>query len=254
MRKEQYLLRRERDINTTDQFMMSIAVSCVIHLALVLAAVLFTTWSYKQRIIVPGYKVNLVSAPKAGSLLKPTVAKKKRAVKKKKTAKKTKIKKATYKITKKKKSKAEKKIVPKKKKPKKLAKKTPQPKRVKTTPDKVILKKKKTDVKPGKTLVAEGTPFEYIWYLKIIERKVNENWVTHGIDISRKRQDPVVAFSIARGGAIQNVMMKESSGSRELDASAIEAVRKATPFPPLPDDFSKDNLTIFFKFDYEQSQ
>ncbi|MGK0674668.1 MAG: TonB family protein [Halothiobacillaceae bacterium] len=45
----------------------------------------------------------------------------------------------------------------------------------------------------------------------------------------------VVAFTVEADGRLAGVRVVESSGSELLDEAALEAVRKAAPFPPFPD-------------------
>lgn len=45
-----------------------------------------------------------------------------------------------------------------------------------------------------------------------------------------------VGFSVARSGGLGGVRLTASSGSPALDAAALAAVRRAAPFPPVPDD------------------
>ncbi|MBP0651965.1 energy transducer TonB, partial [Mycobacterium tuberculosis] len=44
-----------------------------------------------------------------------------------------------------------------------------------------------------------------------------------------------VAFSVSRGGELAGVRLAMSSGATALDAAALAAVRRAAPFPPVPD-------------------
>ena len=104
----------------------------------------------------------------------------------------------------------------------------------------------------GGGLVTEGMAFPHTWYLQIIERKANENWITHGIIISGKRADPVVRFNILRNGKVDGLDLEKSSGNPTLDESALAAITRASPFPQLPADYGSDHLTVHFSFTYEQ--
>jgi protein TonB len=53
-----------------------------------------------------------------------------------------------------------------------------------------------------------------------------------------------ISFTVLPSGHAENVMLRESSGSRALDAEALDAVRRASPFPPFPADFKESTLTI----------
>jgi protein TonB len=251
MRQTQSLVRRDRDLNSSKQFIRSIGISAVAHAAFILGLVLFAQWSYKPNIIVPGYTVDLVSMQKKpGSLLDPSPVKgppkKKKPQVKKKPYKKIKKKKTTK--VKKKTSKA-KKIVPKKKVVPKPSKKKVAPKPKKTPPKPVV---EPTPSGGQQSIVTEGDPFTHLWYLKIVERKVRDNWITHGLDAVGQQQNPLVHFTISRDGQVTSMKLEKSSGNEELDRSALAAVREAQPFPQLPDDFKSDSLGIHYEFSYEQ--
>jgi len=256
MKKGQVLARRERDLNSPKQFARSVGVSAVAHLALLLMLFLFSQWSFKPNAIVPSpYVVKIVTPDqlKPRSLLEQKKKKRKPPAPKVKKTSKHKKKKAKPRAKKKKISKA-KKIVPitKEKPKKKPKKKAPPQKKEKPLPEKKPAPKEQPRQEPQKTMVTDGEYFPHIWYLKIVEKKVNENWVTHGIDITGKRADPVVSFRVARDGSVYGIKLERSSGSAALDQSAVEAVENASPFPPLPEDFKGDSLGVHFGFDYEQ--
>ncbi len=251
MKIEQLVSQRDRDLNTRNHFLKALGISAIFHLCIILVIVLVATMSSHPKILVPGYKVSLVMSPKPSTLQKKRVTKprkkKKRIVKK--APKNVKVKKAKPKA-KKKTSPKGKKIVPKKKEPEK-------PKKV-IAPEKVETRKeaapKKPDKPSQKAVVAAGMPFPHLWYLKLVERRVDENWATHGIDLRGMRGDPVVRFTITRDGSLSSVLMEKSSGSPDLDDSAVQAVRESSPFPPLPDDFSADKLDVHFGFSYAQHE
>ncbi len=243
MKGTQLLSRRERDLNTQKQFFRSLGVSAVAHAAFILGIIIISEWGYKPKIIVPGYMVNLVTldSVKPHSLLdspKPELKKKNHGQVKKKKA-----------VIPRKKTSVAKKIVPKKKKKQSLK---PKKKAVAILRPKQDLKQKTTV--PRKTIVTEGAAFPHIWYLKIVERKVKEHWITHGMDTAGQRSDPVVRFRIGRDGMISEQRLERSSGSEILDISSISAVTNAQPFPPLPEDYPEDSLVVHFGFSYEQHE
>lgn len=260
MKREQVLSRRERDLNTPAQLRRAMAVSAAAHLLAALLVVALGRLAAGPKPIVPSpYMVRLVTAREAAprSLLEEK-KKKAPAPKKKKTKRAKKVKRE--KITVKKKTgHAEKKIVPVKEKkapapPPEKKEPPPPPSR----PEPAPLKKEPSTPEPPapeKTVAPdEGTYFPYVWYLKIMERKVTENWITHGIDITGKRADPVVRFRISRDGSVFGLRMERSSGSPALDQSAVEAVTAAAPFPPLPEGFEGESLGVHFAFNYEQRE
>ncbi len=65
--------------------------------------------------------------------------------------------------------------------------------------------------------------------------------------IARKRLyegQPVVAFTLAKNGAIIDLALHESSSYNQLDSAALSAVRKAMPYPPIPDPLGLESITF----------
>lgn len=54
----------------------------------------------------------------------------------------------------------------------------------------------------------------------------------------------IVRFTIARSGAVGQVNVVRSSGSEALDEAGLALVRRAAPYPPLPEDFSGNVMTL----------
>jgi len=54
----------------------------------------------------------------------------------------------------------------------------------------------------------------------------------------------IVIFDILRNGQVRNVTVLQSSGNRALDYSAQRAIFLASPFPPLPAGFEREEARI----------
>jgi TonB family protein len=54
----------------------------------------------------------------------------------------------------------------------------------------------------------------------------------------------VLTFSIARDGRLLDVKISKSSGVVALDRGLVEAIRAASPYPPLPAEISGDRVTF----------
>ena len=95
--------------------------------------------------------------------------------------------------------------------------------------------------------------FPYTYYLQIITDRVSSNWFTSLVDPGVQGQfQSVVYFRIYRNGQISEVKVQESSGLRSLDLSAIRAVQRSAPLPPLPSDYGKDYLGIYLIFEHSK--
>ncbi|MBI4827557.1 MAG: TonB family protein [Nitrospinae bacterium] len=248
---------RERDLNSARQLVGSLGVSAIAHLAFIIGFLLVEAWSPKPRLVVPGYHVNLVTMQelRPGSLLEPESpgggAVPEKPAPPLKEAGAPPVMKKTIEPVKKAEPEAKKIMPVGKEGPKLPEKKEPE------APRKEIAAPgggggPGAGGGPRKTIVTEGVAFPHLWYLQIVERKVRDNWITHGVDISTKRADPVVRFSIGRDGRVTESRLERPSGSEPLDESALGAVSMAGPFPPLPEDYPASALTIYFAFSYEQ--
>lgn len=73
-----------------------------------------------------------------------------------------------------------------------------------------------------------------VYYTEIWER-VRHQWVLpEALVKSPRNLEAVVVARIRRDGSLAKVWLERSSGNSRLDASALRAVEKAAPFPPLP--------------------
>lgn len=85
----------------------------------------------------------------------------------------------------------------------------------------------------------------YGWYRDLIETRVAQKWDTSEVDPRITTAPPViVTFDILRSGQVRNVMVVQGSGNRTLDYSAQRAIYLASPFPPLPAGFERDEARI----------
>lgn len=88
-------------------------------------------------------------------------------------------------------------------------------------------------------------------YQRLINQRVETKW--NRPLSARKGMVTVLRISVLPGGEVSNVITLQSSGDPAFDASAEEAVRRASPLP-VPDDpalFSQYFRTITFRFSPE---
>lgn len=102
---------------------------------------------------------------------------------------------------------------------------------------------------PGPLPTAESkvhaVDFPFAWYLGTVKEKVLREWDTPGQTMLRGNR-VVIAFEIHRNGRVENVRVERPSGTPGLDTSAVRAVDRAQPFPPLPDEREYLDLTMTF--------
>jgi len=92
--------------------------------------------------------------------------------------------------------------------------------------------------------------FPYQYYTQIIRDRISSNWFTSLVDPGVEGTlQTAVYFRIFRNGTISNVEVRESSGVRAFDSSAVRAIMNSAPFPPLPADYDEQYLGIILIFE-----
>ena len=109
-----------------------------------------------------------------------------------------------------------------------------------------------TDI-DGPTGSTEGastgsTNFAFPGYLQRIDNKIRWQWAPP--PITPEEDSLVVRFDIKKDGSIDkmSVVVEESSGNPFFDQAALRAVYAAHPFPPLPEAYSDQILTVYMHF------
>lgn len=97
--------------------------------------------------------------------------------------------------------------------------------------------------------------FPYAYYIAALRSKISASWynalVSPGL---RGKHVVVVYFKITRTGHIMDLELRKKSGIQTLDLSAYRAVENASPFPPLPNQFTDRYLGVYFEFIYEKNK
>jgi protein TonB len=97
-------------------------------------------------------------------------------------------------------------------------------------------------------MTLDVTDFPHAWYLRQVLQKVEERWQTQNRP-NEPGQKPRIYVEIQRDGSIAVPRIEQSSGSAYYDRAALRAISEASPFPPLPSDWSKPALRVLFNFD-----
>jgi len=102
----------------------------------------------------------------------------------------------------------------------------------------------------GTTLKALNAPeIQFISYFAGIKRKIELVWgypaAADGIE-----GDVIVDFVIGRGGRLDAINLVQGSGHKMLDDEALGAIRKASPYDPIPSEYKIPNLQIRAHFIY----
>ena len=97
----------------------------------------------------------------------------------------------------------------------------------------------------------KGGPFgnRFAWYAEILQRAIGEQWRRTLGQVSGGASKPVVAtFVIRASGQIDQVAVRQASGNRSLDYSALRAINNASPVRPLPRGIGKRSVVIEMHF------
>jgi TonB family protein len=96
----------------------------------------------------------------------------------------------------------------------------------------------------------EDQDFHYVWYGKIIKRRVSDSWFPPYVARMGLTGCSVVTFKILRNGDVTDIKLSESSGNKTLDQAALNAVISVERFPVLPVDYRRTSLRVKFSFLY----
>ena len=69
-------------------------------------------------------------------------------------------------------------------------------------------------------------------YLDRVERHIMAVWK---LPPNANELKVVIRLRVERSGHVSDVRVEKSSGDKQFDASAVQAVRRASPFPPIPE-------------------
>ncbi len=101
---------------------------------------------------------------------------------------------------------------------------------------------------PKEDIVTLNTDdLKYASYMHQLKRRIET--ILQYPESLRDRRPPVqgtayISFTIAKDGHLEDLKLLNSSGSRELDAESLRAIREAFPFLPLPESWKRDSFPI----------
>ncbi|MGO9137323.1 MAG: energy transducer TonB [Syntrophales bacterium] len=85
-------------------------------------------------------------------------------------------------------------------------------------------------------------------YYSLIWSRIKGKWTLPQGILPRENIETVVQARILRNGTVVDLSFEKRSGNRYFDESAMKAIRKASPFPPLPDSIRDNNIDIGIRF------
>jgi colicin import membrane protein len=86
-------------------------------------------------------------------------------------------------------------------------------------------------------------------YYNLIWQRIRSVWVLpEEVLRGKKDLETIIAIRIARDGQIIDIQFEKKSGNLYLDESALRAIKKANPLPPLPPSFEGDIFDVGVRF------
>jgi periplasmic protein TonB len=110
---------------------------------------------------------------------------------------------------------------------------------------------KKEDIGRDNTLTFDTRDFKYYSYMLKLKERIESVW-NYPADAAARgiSGDLYIRFTIRKNGSLEEAELMRTSGHRDLDDAAKQALRNAQPYWPLPDEWGKDSLTITGHFVY----
>ena len=85
-------------------------------------------------------------------------------------------------------------------------------------------------------------------YIGTVWMKVKENWAMPQSLLPEKNITTIIDVRISRSGALEYAGFEKRSGNSYFDESALKAVKKSSPFPPLPFWARNNSIEIGIRF------
>jgi len=106
----------------------------------------------------------------------------------------------------------------------------------------------KTDI-PAETPPSDSEMSSQInAYIGMVWSKVKQNWAMPSSLLPDNNIMTILDVRIGRSGALEKVEIEKRSGNKYFDESALKAVRKSHPFPPLPSWVKEHSIEIGIRF------
>ena len=105
---------------------------------------------------------------------------------------------------------------------------------------------------PNRTAAGNGSvdaTKDDLWgtYISALNQKIVQNWQRISVTTNRQAK---VRFEVDRQGQLVNLQLIQPSGDARADMTALQSIRAAAPFAPLPRGANEEMLVINFTFTY----
>jgi colicin import membrane protein len=89
-------------------------------------------------------------------------------------------------------------------------------------------------------------------YIRAVWSRVKNNWTMPQALMPKENIETIIDVKIARSGALDYMGVEKRSGNSYFDDSALRAVKKSSPFPPLPYWVMDKSIEIGIRFHSEE--
>ena len=89
-------------------------------------------------------------------------------------------------------------------------------------------------------------------YIGVVWSRVKKNWTMPQALMPKENIETIIDVKILRSGALDYMGFEKRSGNRYFDDSALRAVKKSSPFPPLPYWIMDKSIEIGIRFHSEE--
>jgi colicin import membrane protein len=98
----------------------------------------------------------------------------------------------------------------------------------------------------AETNLAMNAYYEALW------SRIKAEWALPRGILPSENLEAVIDVTIGRSGNVTSLNIEKGSGNRYFDQSAIRAIRKASPFPPIPDTIRGSEMDLGIRFHSSQ--
>ena len=85
-------------------------------------------------------------------------------------------------------------------------------------------------------------------YIGVVWSRVKNNWTMPQALLPKENIETIIDVKISRSGALEHMGFEKRSGNSYFDDSALRAVKKSSPFPPLPYWIMDKSIEIGIRF------
>jgi TonB family protein len=89
-------------------------------------------------------------------------------------------------------------------------------------------------------------------YIGVVWSRVKKNWTMPQALMPKENIETIIDVKISRSGTLEYIGFEKRSGNRYFDDSTLRAVKKSSPFPPLPYWIMDKSIEIGIRFHSEE--